>query len=57
MKRFFLFAYDESFPSGGFHDMAGSYETEAEAREIASELDDECVEMMDVVTGEKWVLR
>ena len=40
MKQFFLFAGSNYYPSGGWRDFAGSYETALEAVLAAAELAD-----------------
>jgi hypothetical protein len=52
MKWFAVFAYDNYYPDGGWHDLKGLFETIEEARKVAKNLRYDDKDIVDLVTGE-----
>lgn len=53
MNRFLLFAGDTYYPSGGWNDLEGNFETLERAEAAAEELDPDWWHIVDLETGEK----
>lgn len=55
MKRYWLFAYPDYYPSGGMGDCRGDFETIEEAMQYATDNELNCLDNCDVIdsqTGE-----
>jgi len=50
MKRFLLFAYDDYYPSGGWSDYEGSFDTAEEAMAHKTRYDTDNAEVVDAET-------
>jgi hypothetical protein len=55
VKRFLVFAGDDYYPSGGWHDLVGDFDSLEEARNVAtkSEKRGHWSHIIDLTTGEK----
>lgn len=51
MERYLLFAWDQYYPSGGFHDLVGDYESEELARAQWDNLTADYGQIVDITTG------
>lgn len=55
MKRYFVFAYDNYYPSGGWNDFQDSFETFEQAQQFSTSLTDNKIfdraHVVDIVTG------
>ena len=52
MNRFLLFAGDTYYPSGGWRDLEGNFETLEQAEAAAEELDPDWWHIVDMESGE-----
>ena len=52
MKRYFLFSYDNYYPSGGMNDFINHFEKFEEAKEEAKKAPFENIQIFDIFTGE-----
>jgi len=59
MKRYLLFAGSSYYPAGGWSDLAGNYDTLAEAVDAAVALKDDWYKIIDTTTMEpvkEWIM-
>ena len=52
MKQFLVFAFDQYYPVGGWHDLAGQFDTLDEAREFAAASNADWTQIVDLQTGD-----
>lgn len=52
LKRFLLFTYDDFYPSGGWNDFKGSFDTLEEAKEARKASSSYYCNIIDTETGE-----
>lgn len=51
MKRFLVFAGDTSYPSGGWKDFVGSFDTEVDAYKALATINKDWCHLIDSSTG------
>ena len=51
MKRYLLFAYDEYYPSGGWYDFRGSFDSIEEAKKFCDRVNRDWAEIVDSQEG------
>jgi hypothetical protein len=51
-KRYIVFQYEDYYPSGGWGDLQGSFDTLEEARAFAQENRHDNTDIIDLETGE-----
>lgn len=52
-KRYFIFAGDYYYPSGGMFDFVGSVDSLDEVDSILEDIEHDWMDILDLVTGEK----
>lgn len=55
MKRYLLFAGDQYYPSGGWHDLSGEFDSIEEAEEYVFERGYEWWHVVDMRFARRWI--